>query len=402
MKKRRPAAPPPGSKRPPAAVSPTPAAPIPLAPALDSPAPASPAPRSLATAPQTSAPPASAGRTRSYGDPEVTARLRELVARYGTTDSEDLVLEQMFQALKLVRDGADRAELKITTAAARELRRAFGVFRRYRRVPKITVFGSARTQKDAAAYRAAVEFGRRMAAHGFMIITGAGPGIMEAALEGAGRERSFGVNIRLPHEQSANPVIAGDRKLVSFRYFFTRKLAFMREACAIVLFPGGFGTLDEGFEALTLVQTGKAQLMPVVCVDSPGGTYWRGFDEYLKRHLLEPGYIDRNDLSLYRVTDDVGVACDEIMQFYRRYRSQRYVGKDLVMRLASPLPPEALARLNEQFADIVTEGEIRAAETSAEELASEPALAALPRLRMNFDRRSFGRLRQLIDEINRA
>ncbi|MCX7804910.1 MAG: LOG family protein [Planctomycetota bacterium] len=332
----------------------------------------------------------------------VQEKIRELIGMYGSTEDEPLAMDMIVQVLKLVRDGATHPEWRMLSTAVRELRRAFKLFRPYRNVRKVSIFGSARVPRGAPEYVQAMNFSAEMVRRGFMVITGGGPGIMEAGHGGAGRERSFGVNIRLPFEQRANPIIEGDEKLINFRYFFTRKITFVREADAIALFPGGFGTHDEGFEALTLVQTGKSQMIPIVFIDRPGGTYWRAFADYIARYLLKPGYIEESDLSLFKVTDDVGFACDEICGFYRRYHSLRYIGDDLAIRMTSPLTEETVGRMNAGFSDIVEAGHIRQVQASARENRTEPEIKSLPRLRFRFNRRSFGRLRQLIDEINRA
>ncbi|NOX54671.1 MAG: TIGR00730 family Rossman fold protein, partial [Planctomycetes bacterium] len=226
---------------------------------------------------------------------------------------------------KLERDQATRGDLKILSRALEELRYAFKVFRPYRRQRKVTVFGSARLTETSPIYQQAIQFGRRMAEAGWMVLTGAGGGVMEAAHVGAGRRMSMGVNIRLPFEQEANSIIANDKKLVNFRYFFTRKLIFVKEVHAIALFPGGFGTLDECFETLTLVQTGKRDLMPIVCIDAPGGTYWKAWLQFVREHLLRTGMISPEDMSLFKVTADVDEAVEEIMRFYSVYNSMRYV-----------------------------------------------------------------------------
>jgi len=236
-----------------------------------------------------------------------------------------------------------------------------------------------------------------------MVITGAGPGIMEAAQGGAGRDHSFGVNIRLPFEQSANPVIAGDKKLISFRYFFTRKVCFLKEASAIVLFPGGFGTHDEGFEALTLIQTGKIATIPVVFVDMLGGTYWRKWADYVAEHLLGKRLIAEEDMNLFAITDDSQWAVDHIVQFYSRYHSSRIVKDKLVLRMVSKVPDAALERLNRQFKAMLVGSNPRIEQRGPlPEEADQPELAQMPRLVMPFNRRSYGRLRMLIDEVNRA
>lgn len=234
-----------------------------------------------------------------------------------------------------------------------------------------------------------------------MVITGAGPGIMRACNEGSGRDRSFGINIRLPFEQAANDIINDDPKLVNFKYFFTRKLMFVKEADAIALFPGGFGTHDEGFESLTLVQTGKSRPIPIVFIDAPGGTYWQTWQKYVERHLLDEGMISPADMRLFKVTDDLDEAVHEIEHFYRRYHSSRYVRDLLVIRLNEPLEAEVLQALNEEFADIVAEGRMRQTAALPEE-AGDPELASKPRLVFHFARRAFGRLRMLIDALNAA
>ncbi len=300
---------------------------------------------------------------------------------------------------KLVRDGANRGDAKLLASALKELRYCFKLFAQYRNRRKVTVFGSARTKPDHPAYKAAVEFGRRMAEAGYMVITGAAAGIMEAGHVGAGRDNSFGLNILLPFEQSANPVVHGDPKLMTLRYFFTRKLMFIKESDAVVLFPGGFGTHDEAFEALTLIQTGKSHLFPIVMVDEPGGTYWTRWQEFVRADLLERGYISPADLSLYRITDDPAEAVREVTQFYRVYHSQRYVRGDLVLRLRRPLTDATLAAIRADFADLLASGDFEPTASLPEE-ANEPALADLPRLRFRGVRNEQGRLRQLINRIN--
>jgi hypothetical protein len=245
-----------------------------------------------------------------------------------------------------------------------------------------------------------VDFAGRMREAGFMTITGAGPGIMAAGNEGAGRDDSIGLNIVLPFEAVANEFIAGDEKLVEFNYFFTRKLWFVKESDALVAFPGGFGTMDEIFETLTLIQTGKSLMRPVVLVDAPGGTYWKFFDQFVRDHLLRGGMISEPDLSLYRVTDDVQAAVDEIVGFYRMFHSYRYIGDQLVIRLTRWLAEPELARLQEEFADIIKVGGMRVTGPLRQE-RDEPELSSLPRLVFRHRRADFGRLRLLIDALNR-
>jgi uncharacterized protein (TIGR00730 family) len=299
---------------------------------------------------------------------------------------------------KLLRDGATRGDLKLLSTALRELRYCLKVFTPYRNTRKVTVFGSARLPPADPAFAAAVTFGRRLAEAGYMVITGAAAGIMEAGHVGAGREHSIGVNILLPFEQHANPVIDGDRKLMHLKYFFTRKLLFVKESDAVALFPGGFGTQDEGFEALTLVQTGKSHLFPIVMVDAPGGDYWTRWQAYITDVLLKRKLISPEDLSLYKIAASVDEAVDEVLGFYRVYHSMRYVGPDLVLRLQNPLPPAVLEQARTAFADIVVSGTYEQGGALAAERGELPELA---RLRFRFNRRAMGRLRQLVDFINR-
>lgn len=300
---------------------------------------------------------------------------------------------------RLEKDGTTRGDLKILSRSLRELRYAFKVFQPYRRRRKVTVFGSARTKADHPAYQQAVEFSRAMAKHHWMVITGAGGGIMEAGHVGAGRELSMGLNIMLPFEQSANPVIDGDPKLVTMKFFFTRKLMFVKECSAVVSLPGGFGTLDETAEVLTLLQTGKQTMLPVVLLDQPGGDFWQHFGEFIDKTLLHDGMISPEDRSLYTITDSVEAAVEETLKFYRVYHSLRYVGDTLVLRICQALSDEDLAGLNDCFSDILVEGRIEQVAALPEE-ANEPELSKLPRIKLRFNRKHLGRLRQMIDVIN--
>jgi len=315
--------------------------------------------------------------------------------------SSDLIAKIKESADKLADDHTSRGDLKILSRTLRELRYAFKVFAPYRSSRKVTVFGSARTQPDEPAYRQAVRFGRAMADHGWLVVTGASFGIMEAGHVGAGREHSMGLNIMLPFEQESNSVIAGDDKLVHMKYFFTRKLMFVKESHAMCLLPGGFGTLDEGIEVLTLVQTGKRDMVPVVMLDEPGGDYWAEFDRFIRKNLLGGRMIDRNDLSLYKRTDDVLEAVREILQFFRVYHSMRYVRSKLVLRLRQALDEELLDQINAHFSGILAGGRFTQGGPLPEE-KDEPDLAHLPRLIFRFNRQDLGRLRQLIDCLNRG
>jgi uncharacterized protein (TIGR00730 family) len=312
----------------------------------------------------------------------------------------DLIEEIKQSADKLAKDETSRGDLKILSRTIRELRYAFKVFSRYRRRRKVTVFGSARTSDDDPAFVQGVEFGRAMAAHEWYVVTGAAGGIMEAGHRGAGRDYSMGLNILLPFEQEANPVIAGDDKLVHMKYFFTRKLMFVKECDAVVCLPGGFGTLDEAMEVLTLLQTGKRDMAPVVLLDAPGGDYWKRLDGFIRETLLADGMISPEDLSLYLLTDDCQAAVDEVIGFFRVYHSMRYVREKLVLRLNEPISDELLADVNDQFADIVERGEFTQQGALKEE-RDEPDLADRPRLVFRFNRRNLGRLRQLVDCLNR-
>jgi uncharacterized protein (TIGR00730 family) len=313
---------------------------------------------------------------------------------------EQLVQQLKETADKLVRDGANRGDVKLLSTALKELRYAFKVFAPYRRRRKVTIFGSARLPASDPAYQQAVAFSRMAADAGFMVITGAASGIMEAGHVGAGRENSIGVNILLPFEQEANSIIAGDLKLMHLKYFFTRKLLFVKESDAVALFPGGFGTLDEGFEVLTLIQTGKSHLFPIVLIDAPGGDYWRPWQRYIEDVLLARNLISPADVALYKITDSADEAMGEITRFYRVYHSMRYVNGGLVLRLQRALSDALLAKLRAEFADIVVAGTFEQCSALPEE-ANDTHLADLPRLRFRFDRKSLGRLRMLIDAINR-
>jgi hypothetical protein len=302
-------------------------------------------------------------------------------------------------ALKIGRDQMGVADLKLINRSLKELRYAAKVFAPYTQIRKIAVFGSARTPTDAIPFRMAEEFGREIIKHNFMVITGGGDGIMGAAQRGAGREHSFGLNIRLPFEQRANPIIDGDGKLINFNYFFTRKLNFVKETHALALFPGGFGTMDEGFEVLTLMQTGKARIIPMVLLDQPDGTYWETWMKFVRDDMFNLGYVSAEDFSLFKLCHTVAEAVNEVVQFYKNYHSVRWVGDQLVIRMLKPLNEKAIAGLNEKFGDMVREGQIVQSRALSQE-KNEPEIWELPRLVLKPHRRDFGRFRQLIDAIN--
>ena len=335
------------------------------------------------------------------GDATFNQRIRDLVADWGCDKSNFLIEEMIMTALKLGRDRTTTADLKLFNRSLKELRYAARVFAPYRHLRKVVVFGSARTPPDAPTSVMAEEFSRRMVEQGYMIITGGGEGIMGAAQRGAGREHSFGLNIRLPFEQRANLTIHGDPKLIFFNYFFTRKLNFVKETHAVVLFPGGFGTLDEGFEVLTLMQTGKSRIIPVVLVDTPGGTYWETWLRFVQEDLLAQGLVAPEDFHLFKMTDNLDAAVSEVTQFYKTFRSYRWVGSRLAIRLQHQLTPAAVAQLNTDFGAILDGGAI-VQTTALPEESNEPEIADLPRLVLTPHRRKFGRFRLLIDAINRA
>jgi len=332
------------------------------------------------------------------GDPALDEKLRELVRQCCTDRERQYVEELVGTALGLGIDCAKRIDLKIANSALKEMRRAFGLFTPFRQARKVTVFGSARTELDHGDHGRAVEFGRRMADAGWMVVTGAGSGIMGAAHEGAGRNLSIGVNIKLPFEQSANETIRGDSKLMSFRYFFTRKLFLLKESHAITLFPGGFGTLDESFEVLTLLQTGKQTPLPVVMVESPETGYFKDLERFIQNRLVTHHLISEQDLALFRIVKNPEEAVEEVLRFYRVYHSSRYVGSKLVLRLERALTDEELTSLSESFNDILRSGSIVRAQPLPEELGTY--LQGLDRIELDFNRHDFGRLRQLIDAIN--
>ncbi len=322
----------------------------------------------------------------------------EFLAAHAPSEHDNLLRQMMVTMCRLAADGVDRGDLKILNVALRELRYAFKVFAPYKDIPKVSIFGSARTPENHPQYLEACKFAEQMQRSGWMVITGAGDGIMRAGNHGATRQASFGVAISLPFEQVTNRIIAGDHKLVKFKYFFTRKLIFIKEAEAVVLFPGGFGTQDECFEAVTLVQTAKAAPIPIIMCDQPGGTYWQRWRDYVAAELLGNGMIDAPDTGLFRLTDSAEDAVAQILRFYRRYHSLRYVGERLVLRLNAPLSPETLAEINEGFADILTGGGFE--QISGPLRAERGAYPDKARLVCDYDRHSTGRLRSLIDRIN--
>jgi hypothetical protein len=331
------------------------------------------------------------------GNPDLDRQLTQLVAAASENDNQDLVAELVTTALKMHRDGASRADLKLINTALKEMRYSNLVFSRHHE-PKVTIYGSARVGDDDPNYAIAEEFASIMASHGWGVITGAGPGIMEAANRGAGIDSSYGVNIRLPFEDNANQYLDPE-KTVNFKYFFTRKLGFVKEAHAFVMLPGGFGTLDEAFELLTLIQTGKSDLHPVVLLEADGSNFWGPIIQFIREEQLAHGLISESDMALFFHTTDPNEACDHIRHFYANYHSQRYWGGKLILRLMQGPDAELLEELNREFADIVVEGVIERTDPAVAEVDDNDALEC-DRITFVFNRRRFGRLRQLIDRLN--
>lgn len=327
--------------------------------------------------------------------------IRKLFEVAGGICRPEIVREMIIASLKAGQEDDGGADLKLMSASAKEMRFTAKAFRPYSHVKKVTVFGSARTRPDEKVYELAGLLGKRLSQSGYMVITGGGPGIMQAVHEGAGPESSFGVNIRLPFEQKANPVIEGDAKSITYKYFFNRKVAFLKECDAIAVFPGGFGTLDEGTEALTLVQTGKRNPVPILLMEEPGGTYWGRWIIFVEQELLGLGYISPSELALFERIDSVDEAVERISRFYFRYHSLRYLREVLAIRLTSPLDARRVEDLRVQFSDILRPDGGMVLSGALPEEGDEPEIIHLPRLILDFKREDFGRLRQLIDAINR-
>ena len=337
--------------------------------------------------------------TRSLAD--IVTLIDEWLQAQDNSSNADQLAGILRTVVKLSQDDAERGDLKILNRAMQELRHAFRIFAPYRHLRKVSIFGSTRVQETDLYYALARSLAQQLAQTGFMVITGAGPGIMQAGHEGAGRAQSFGVNIRLPSAQLANRFIVDDPKLMNFHFFFTRKLMFVKEADAVVIFPGGFGTQDELFESITLVQTGKSQVLPILLMDLPGGTYWSRWQEFLRDDLCKRGYISDDEINLVKIHNSAEAAVEEITGFYRNYHSYRFVKRDLVIRLNHPPSAALIARLNRDFADIISNGEVRITEPLPEE-AEEPETLHLHRILVRFNREDFARLRQMIDAINTA
>lgn len=332
-------------------------------------------------------------------DPSTTQKIHDLIAYCGADSSTfdaELVTQQIQTALRLLFEGHDTGQIKLITRALKEMRYAYTIFNQFAGIKRLSIFGSARTPEDHPDYLMAKSLAAEMAKQGWMAITGAAMGIMKAGLEGASRASSFGLSIRLPNEAGANDIIEGDIKLINFNYFFTRKLMFVSHADAVAAFPGGFGTQDELFECLTLMQTGKANLVPIILMQGSNSSYWNHWISYLEENLYQLGWTSPSDRSLYYFAPTVSDAVAHVTLFYRRFHSYRFVKDLLVIRLLKPLTPDQLAQLNQDFPILVKEGgmEQRGA------LEEETDYPDLPRLTFIFTRRNYGRLRELINTLN--
>jgi uncharacterized protein (TIGR00730 family) len=326
------------------------------------------------------------------------ADIAELIDRLPTLKHRQFIQQALATVVRLADSEVERLDWKILSAALADMERGFQLFYGYRHIRKVTIFGSARLASETPEYEMAVQFARAVCQLGFMVITGGGGGIMHAGQEGAGRDNSFGLNIQLPFEQEANPIIDGDPKLIHFKYFFTRKLFLLKESDAVALFPGGFGTQDEAFECMTLSQTGKFGPVPLVLIDSPGGDYWHSWSQYIDQQLVTRGLVSPEDPNLYTVTDNLEVACNAITNFYQGYHSSRYVGDQLVIRLKQELSDAEVELLNVNFSDILVKGRIEKSQVLPQEGQDETS--ALPRLLLYFNQRDLGRLYHMIAVIN--
>jgi uncharacterized protein (TIGR00730 family) len=326
------------------------------------------------------------------------ADIADLIDRLPSLKHRQYIQQALATIVRLADSDIDRLDWKILSAALADMERGFELFYNYRHVRKVTIFGSARLSPETPEYQMALEFGRAVTKLGFMVMTGGGGGIMQAGHEGAGRDNSFGLNIQLPFEQQANPIINGDPKLINFKYFFTRKLFLLKESDAVALFPGGFGTQDEAFECMTLSQTGKFGPVPLVLIDHPGGDYWRSWGDYIDQQLVQKGLVSPEDPSLYTITDNLEVACNAITGFYQVYHSSRYVGNQLVIRLSCELSDAEVEQLNHEFSDILVKGRIEKSQALPQE--SQDETLELPRLILYFNQRDLGRLYQMIAMIN--
>lgn len=333
------------------------------------------------------------------GDRDIEDLIEKFTGLTALPGTEQLLREILTTVVKLGRESGDKGDLKLVNNALKELRYSFKIFAPYRKARKVVIFGSARSKPSSPEYKMADEFSKKLSDRCYMIVTGGGGGVMEAGNKGAPHNNHFALNIRLPFEQKANPYVNQKEKLINFKYFFTRKLIFIKETDATALFPGGFGTNDEGFEALTLVQTGKSKPRPIVLMEPKGSTYWKGWKKFVTTHMLKKGYIDERDMSLFRIFKDVDDAVQYIENYYRIYHSVRYISGMTVIRLNKRISDKTLARINREFRDILVGGDIRPS-LPLEEEVNKGEHVHLPRLVMKFNQREYGRLWELIEEIN--
>ncbi len=330
----------------------------------------------------------------------VDEAIEHLFELAGGIQHTGIVREMILASLKAGRECTERFDLKLMNSTLKEMRFTAKVFAPYRKTRKVSVFGSARTRPHETLYKMARRLGRNLGEAGYMVITGGGPGIMQAVNEGAGPVRSFGVNIRLPFEQRTNPILDGNPRSITYKYFFNRKVAFLKETDAVALFPGGFGTLDEAMETLTLVQTGKRDPLPILLIDEPGGTYWERWFHFVEKELLARSYISRSDLGLFEKVESEDDALEKLRRFYSRFHSLRYVGERLSLRLLSGIDDAHVSRLKEEFQTLLTPGGDLVLAGPLPEEGDEANLSQLPRIILDFNRKDFGRLKALIDTIN--
>ncbi len=333
------------------------------------------------------------------GNEAVDGLINELAKMSGSSGTESLLREILTTTVKLGMESRDRGDLKLVNNALKELRYSFKVFSPYREVKKVIIFGSARSKKESLEYKMAEEFSKKLTRKGYMIVTGGGPGVMEAGNKGAEAGKDFALNIRLPFEQKPNPYILEKDKLINFKYFFTRKLIFVKETDATAFFPGGFGTQDEGFETLTLIQTGKSRPRPIVLMEPEGSSYWKTWMNFVNNQLVKRGFIKKEDLSIFRMVKNVDQGIKYIEDFYRVYHSIRYVLGLTVLRLNREISDKTLKFINREFKDILIRGEIKVSPPTEKEILEKEFLN-LPRLVMNFNLRDYGRLFEMIKVIN--
>jgi len=336
---------------------------------------------------------------KSYkvGNPKIDQEIERLAKKFSTPQSRSYIKDLFTTVIKLHLDKADDRDLYLANVTLKELRHIFRTFARYRDIRKVVMFGSHRSSPKSKEYKLAKEFAQKIIQKDFMVITGGGGGVMEAGNWGAGK-KGFAVKIKLPSETVANPYVSRGEKLINVKYFYTRKLAFIKESDATVLFPGGFGTHDEGFEVLTLLQTGKCSPRPLVFVESPGKTYWKMWFAFLKKELLKGGFITEIDFKLFTVVNSVKEAVAAVTNFYRNYHSIRFGRGITIIRLKHKISEKRLKQLSKKYQDII-KGEITPSGPLPAEVRGKEYLD-LPRICMKFDRKGYGRLIELVRDLN--